>query len=310
MHSRDVEPFVLWLRERSLADEKHAPFYGRWVQRFLQSAGPHAGLADADRLLAFADALARDGTLEDWQREQARHAVELYLNRFLKERLVAGKDTKDGRDGEVAGFIPEHGGYKNLLSYQKALVVFQGTGHFVKRWVRAGSRTRDQMEQAARSGKQNIIEGSVASATSKETEIKLTNVARASLEELLEDYRDFLRDRAAEEWPPTHPYAVRLRGLCRLRNTTYEDFKRGTEHADPTIAANVLIGLIRVTIRLLKGQIARLERDFLAEGGLRERMTRARLQARARENLRDTKDTKDTKDGKDQQGDNQGRQRP
>ena len=179
------------------------------------------------------------------------------------------------------GFIPKHGGYKKLLSYQKALVVYKGTMRFAKRWVRFGSRTRDQMEQAARSGKQNIVEGSKASALSKEMEIKLTNVALCSQEELLEDYRDFLSDRDAEVWPPTHPYALRLRELCRLPGATYADFKRGIEHDDPLIAANVMIGLVRVTIRLLEGQVKRLEQDFLKEGGLRERMTRARLKARS-----------------------------
>src|SRR5687767_13432641 len=89
-----------------------------------------------------------------------------------------------------AGFIPSHGGYQKLLSYQKALVVYDATRHFCDRFLDRRDRTRDQMIQAARSGKQNILEGSQASGTSKETEIMLTNVARASLEELLEDYRD------------------------------------------------------------------------------------------------------------------------
>jgi four helix bundle protein len=95
------------------------------------------------------------------------------------------------------GFIPPHGGYQNLLSYQKALIVYQGTVWFCDHYIERRDRTRDQMIQAARSGKQNILEGSQASGTSKETEIKLTSVARSSLEELLEDYRDFLRNQAA-----------------------------------------------------------------------------------------------------------------
>src|ERR1043165_6815459 len=99
------------------------------------------------------------------------------------------------------GFIPPHGGYATLLSYQKALVVYNGTVCFCGRFLDKRDRTVDQMVQAARSGKQNIIEGSQASGTSKEMEIKLVNVARASLEELLEDYRDFLRVRGLEEWP-------------------------------------------------------------------------------------------------------------
>src|SRR5574340_1017919 len=98
------------------------------------------------------------------------------------------------------GFIPAHGGYKQLLSYQRAEIVYDATVHFCDRFIDKRSRTHDQMVQAARSGKQNIIEGSMASGTSKETEIKLTNVARASLEELLADYQDFLRVRNLRLW--------------------------------------------------------------------------------------------------------------
>ncbi len=137
------------------------------------------------------------------------------------------------------------------------------------------------MVQAARSGKQNILEGSQASGTSKETEIKLTNVARASLEELLEDYRDFMRGRRIQEWASDHPYVRRLRHLNRTPGANYETFKKGIEHADPAICANVIVGLIKVTCYLLDRQLQRLERDFLKEGGLRERMTRARLAARS-----------------------------
>ena len=91
------------------------------------------------------------------------------------------------------GFIPPHGGYEALHSYKKSLIIFVATYYLAEKWVRMGSRTRDQMEQSARSGKQNIVEGSLASATSKKTELHLTNVARASIGELLEDYKDFLR---------------------------------------------------------------------------------------------------------------------
>jgi four helix bundle suffix protein len=178
------------------------------------------------------------------------------------------------------GFIPAHGGYENLLSFQKARIVFDGTVRFCDRFVDKYSRTHDQMVQGARSGKQNILEGSQASGTSKETEIKLTSVARASLEELLEDYRDFLRLRGLDEWPLEHRYTRRLRELNRQPDANYETFKKGIEHPDPAIAANVMIGLIKVTNYLLDQQLRRLEQDFLKEGGLRERMTRARLAAR------------------------------
>jgi four helix bundle suffix protein len=178
------------------------------------------------------------------------------------------------------GFIPRHGGYKKLLSYQKAEIVYDATVWFCEQFVDRYSRTHDQMIQAARSGKQNIIEGSMASATSKETEIKLTNVARASLEELLADYEDFLRVRGLQEWPRDHPYTLRLRALNRISDATYATFQKGIENPDPAISANVILGLIRVTSTLLLRQIRNLEATFLQEGGLRERMTRARLEKR------------------------------
>lgn len=180
-------------------------------------------------------------------------------------------------------FIPPHGGYADLLSFQKARIVYDGTVHFCDKFVDRRSRTHDQMVQAARSGKQNILEGSQASGTSKETEIKLTNVARASLEELLEDFRDFLRVRGLQEWTKDHSHTIRLRELNRQSNPNYETFKKGIEHPDPVIAANVMIGLIKLTNFLLDQQLKRLEQDFLKEGGLRERMTRARLSARKKQ---------------------------
>jgi four helix bundle suffix protein len=179
-------------------------------------------------------------------------------------------------------FIPPHGGYKQLLSYQKAAIVYDATVSFCQRWIDRRSRTHDQMIQAARSGKQNIIEGSMASATSKETELKLTNVARASLEELLEDYRDFLRLRGVPEWGTDHPTVRRLRELNRIPDAAYATFRAGIEHRDPAVAANVIIGLIRVASYLLDRQIRHLEQAFVTEGGLRERMTRARLDERRR----------------------------
>ncbi len=195
-----------------------------------------------------------------------------------------GKGTT-GTEGSK-GFLPKHGGYEDLLTYRKSVVIYDATVRFCDCFVDRYSRTRDQMVQAARSGKQNILEGSEASATSKETELKLTNVARASLKELLEDYRDFMRLRGIGEWPKDHPYALRLRELNRQPGADYETFRKGVEHPDPAIRANVIAGLIKVTCYLLDRQMQRLEQDFLREGGLRERMTRARLQARAEQQKR------------------------
>ncbi len=193
-----------------------------------------------------------------------------------------GTKGTQGTKGDAPGFIPPHGGYHNLLSYQRARIVYDGTVKFCGRILSPRDRTFDQMLQAARSGKQNIIEASLASGTSKETELKLTNVARASLEELLEDYRDFLRVRGLEEWTRDHPYTQRLRVLVRTPHADYSTFRKGIENSDPAISANVLIGLIKVTTYLLDQQLRRLEEDFLSAGGLRERMTRARLAARAK----------------------------
>jgi four helix bundle protein len=113
----------------------------------------------------------------------------------------------------TGGFIPKHGGYKDLLSYKKSLLVYDATVFFCGHFVDRRSRTHDQMVQAARSGKQNIVEGSMASGTSKEMEIKLMNVARASLEELLEDYRDFLRTRGFRLWEKDSKEAQYVRRL-------------------------------------------------------------------------------------------------
>ena len=183
----------------------------------------------------------------------------------------------------TGGFIPPHGGYRKLLSYQRAEVVYDATVRFCERHFGRRDRTVDQMVQAARSGKQNIIEASVASGTSKETEIKLTNVARASLEELLADYRDFMRIRRFEEWDRNHPYARRLAELVRTPGANYATFRKAVEHPDPAVAANSIIGLIKVASYLLDRQIRQLERAFVEQGGLRERMTRARLRERDRQ---------------------------
>lgn len=206
------------------------------------------------------------------------------VTKATKDRsLPSPKSLQSLHQEKASGFIPPHGGYQKLLSYQKALVVFQATVHFCGRFVNKKSRTYDQMIQAAHSGKQNILEGSQASGTSKETEIKLTGVARSSQEELLEDYRDFIRDRHIEEWTPEHPYARRLSQLSRTPGADYETFKKGIEHSDPAICVNVIVGLIKLTCYLLDQQLRRLETEFLQEGGLRERMTRARLAARAKQ---------------------------
>jgi four helix bundle suffix protein len=173
-----------------------------------------------------------------------------------------------------------HGNYRELLSYKKAMVVYDVTYAFCGRFLTKADRTIDQMIQAARSGKQNILEGSKASGTSKEIEIKLTNTARASLEELLDDYQDFLRTRKCRLWEKNSREASFVRRLATKSEPSYEDFQEFCETRSSEVVANIAICLIHQTNYLLDQQIRRLERDFINEGGLRERMTRVRLQRR------------------------------
>jgi four helix bundle suffix protein len=179
------------------------------------------------------------------------------------------------------GFLPPHGNYQELLSYQKAEVVYDLTYRFCQRFLNKGDRTIDQMVQAARSGKQNIAEGSKAAGTSKEMEIKLTNVARASLEELLVDYRDFLRVRDFPLWEKDPKEARFVRDLGNKPHLTFDAFREFCETRPAEVVANIAICLIHQANYLLDRQIRRLEQDFVKEGGIRERMTRARLQYRS-----------------------------
>jgi four helix bundle suffix protein len=193
-----------------------------------------------------------------------------------------------GRMGRIQadtdkGFIPPHGGYAGLLADKKALIIFQGTCRFCERFLEKRDRTMDQMVQAARSGKQNIVEASKVSGTSKEAEIKLLNVARSILEELLEDYRDFLRKKKASPWLKNSREALFVRRLGTKENTSYETYETYIEIRSPEVVANILICLIHQANYLLDQLIRKLEKDFLTEGGLRERMTRARLARRAKQ---------------------------
>ena len=178
--------------------------------------------------------------------------------------------------------IPPHGGYRRLKSFQLAQLAFDLTVSFVEHYIPRGSRTCDQMVQAARSGVQNIAEGSMASGTSKKTELKLTNVARASLEELRLDYEDFLRQRSYRLWPADDPggqrfSAARCDSLEEVRNwINAEQFSGRLPAPVPEIAANAALILIRVSCALLDRQIARLAADFEREGGFTERLYRVR----------------------------------
>lgn len=183
---------------------------------------------------------------------------------------------------EPGGVIPPHGGYRRLRSFQAARVVYDATVVFCGRFVDRHSRTHDQMVQAARSGVQNIAEGSMASATSKKTEMKLTGVARASLEELLLDYEDFLRQRGLKLWRKDDPraHAVRLRYQSDQSDESDTSDPYGIRTADPDVAANTLICLVNQASYLLGRQLRSLEQTFLADGGITERLYRERQSRR------------------------------
>jgi four helix bundle suffix protein len=183
---------------------------------------------------------------------------------------------------EIPGIIAAHGGYKDLKSFQHAELVYDATVKFCDRFVDRKSRTHDQMVQAARSGRQNIAEGSQASGTSKKMELKLVGVARASLEELLLDYQDFLRQRGLTLWPKEHLTAQVVRRLAYAPDRSYRTYKTYIEDAPPEVAANTLVCIIHQTNYLLDQQLRRLEQAFLKEGGFTERLYKARSAARER----------------------------
>lgn len=184
----------------------------------------------------------------------------------------------------VGKFIPPHGGYRKLLSYKKAEIIYDVTVCFCSRFLNKRDRTYDQMVQAARSGKQNIAEGSQASGTSKSTEIKLVNVARASLEELLIDYQDFLRTRGLPLWEKDSQEALAVRKLTYKSHESYETYRTYIEGRSSGTVANIIISLIHQANYLLDRQIARLEEDFSQNGGIREHMYKARVKQREENN--------------------------
>ncbi len=197
------------------------------------------------------------------------------------------------------------GGYRDTASFQTATLVYDATVWFCEKFLDPRSRTVDQMVQAARSGRQNIAEGSRASATSSQTELRLLNVARASLEELLLDYEDFLRHRRLQAWTPDCPEARAVRAVPRTFQKDQSDpsdpsdltdeqraarYARWLDHADPAIRANALICLIHQANFLLDRQIAALEKDFVEGGGYSEQLATARLAHRRKKDQPDQPD--------------------
>ena len=175
--------------------------------------------------------------------------------------------------------IRPSGNYRKLLSYQKTEVIYEMTFYFCQKYLQKGDRTIDQMVQAARSGKQNIIEGCAASATSAKTEIKLVNVAKASLQELLEDYIDYLRTRQHRQWEEGSAEWTAMRELGKKHNDA-AFFMQLCEIRPPETIANMAIILINQADYLLFKQLERLEKDFITQGGFSERMMRVRKEQR------------------------------
>jgi restriction system protein len=183
-------------------------------------------------------------------------------------------------DRAWSGVVRPHGGYGELKAYQNAEIIHDATVVFCDRFIDRRLRTHDQMVQAARSGKQNIAEGSMASGTSSKTELKLIGVARASLEELLVDYLDFLRQRRLALWGKDDVRAVEIRRMAYVRNRSYLTYRTDVEQSDPEAAANTLICLIHQTNYLLDQLLRQLDERFREEGGFTERLYRVRSTAR------------------------------
>ncbi len=191
------------------------------------------------------------------------------------------EDKREKRNTKtLPGLLEPHGGYQNLKSYQMSEIVYDAATAFCNRFIDRRSRTHDQMVQAARSGKQNIAEGSMASGTSRKTELKLVGVARASLEELLLDCKDYLRQHGLALWGKDHATAKEIRQLAYRTDRSYRTYRTYIEEQEPEVAANTLVCLIHQTNYLLDQQLRQLEERFLKEGGFTERLYKKRSESR------------------------------
>ena len=180
-------------------------------------------------------------------------------------------------------FLPQHGHYKQLRVYHVTEMIYDITFYFTQKYLSKGDRTIDQMVQAARSGKQNIAEGNQAAATSGETEIKLTNVAKASLEELLDDYEDYLRVRNMEQWGTTHPRYEKMRKYAKSEEIK-KNYAAQIERMNDEEIANLCITLIHQAMYMLHKLLVTMQDRFVKEGGIKERMYNSRVQYRNSQN--------------------------
>lgn len=178
---------------------------------------------------------------------------------------------------EIGSVLRKQTNWKQLWFYQKTVVLYQMTYVFTRRFLPAyGDRTIDQMVQAARSGKQNIVEGSADGVTSMELELKLLNVARSSIQELLEDYEDYLIAHKCVKWTQGHPRFEPMLEYCRKHNNL-GDYDKYFEVWSDEEAANTAITLCRMVDKMMMTYQKKKEKEFVTEGGIRERMTAARL---------------------------------
>ena len=176
-------------------------------------------------------------------------------------------------------FLAQRGKYKGLIVYKKAKCIYDITYHFIHNHIDVGDRTADQMLQAARSGKQNIVEGLSASTTSRETEIRLINVAKSSFKELLEDYEDFLRVRGLEMWPVDSEKAEKTRMVCKQQNSSAY-YRAAVKVRSAETIANIALVMLHQEDYLLKCLFEKLKRDFKEDGGAKEEMYQTRKKFR------------------------------
>ena len=197
-------------------------------------------------------------------------------------------------------FLPQHGHYRHLRVYKVTEIIYDITYYFTQHYLQKGDRTIDQMIQAARSGKQNIVEGNQAAATSSETEIKLTNVAKASLEELLDDYKDYLRVRDMQQWSNLHPRYDKMRQYARSQQII-KDYSQTIRRMNDEEIANLCITLIHQASFMLHKLLITMQNRFVTEGGIKERMFQSRINYRNNLRNQNTQNTQNTQNSQNTQ---------
>ena len=208
------------------------------------------------------------------------------------QKIQNNQSNRNSPDTPIT-FLPQHGHYRHLRVYQVTEIIYDITFYFTQQYLGKGDRTIDQMVQAARSGKQNIAEGNQAAATSSETEIKLTNVAKASLEELLDDYEDYLRVRNLPQWGNLHPRYEKMRQYARSEQIK-KDYAEKVKQMNDEEIANLCITLIHQATYMLHKLLVTMQDRFVKEGGIKERMFQSRMNYRNNQNNQNTQSNQNT----------------